>query len=172
MALYAFQPASAERMQSSPLTIGYHTAMWRTRYSKSLARPSRNGHADQIYMTQNPGQTTYASSVGVMGTTIDAAKLVLTSLLSTEPWVRDPNVVKIPWNHDVETSTIARAKPDGSTNDEKPLKIGIFYSDDVVGPHPPVRRGLQIVHDVLKHMGHKVKRPVHLLLTSDLQILV
>ena len=102
-----------------------------------------------------------------MGTTIDAARFLLTSLLSTEPWVRDPNVVKLPWNHDVETSTLARANPDGSSNGGKPLKIGIFWSDDVVAPHPPVHRGLRVVHDLLKDMGHKVQPLAYLLLEED-----
>lgn len=91
-----------------------------------------------------------------MGTTLDAVKLVMTSVLSTEPWVKDPNVVKIPWDVGIETSTLARANPDGSAGSGTPLKIGVYRSDNFVGPQPPVRRGVKLVHDVLKHMGHKV----------------
>ena len=107
-------------------------------------------------MHKNPGQDTYASSVGVMGTTIDAIELVMTSILSMEPWLQDPNVVRMPWNDDVVKSTLARASEQGSANEERPLKIGVYWTDGVVEPQPPIRRGLKIVHDALKDMGHKV----------------
>ncbi|KAL8940143.1 MAG: hypothetical protein Q9211_002417 [Gyalolechia sp. 1 TL-2023] len=90
-----------------------------------------------------------------MGTSIDAVKLVLTSLLSTSPWLRDPNVVNMPWNSEVETSTLARANPDGSAN-SAPLKIAIYWTDGVVTPHPPVERGLRIVQGALQDLKHKV----------------
>lgn len=105
---------------------------------------------------QNPGQDTHASSVGVMGTTIDAIKLVLTSVLSTGPWRRDPNVVQMPWNSEIEKLTLARADTDTSAS-HLPLKIGIYSTDRVVTPHPPVRRGLHIVRAALEAQGHKVK---------------
>ena len=92
-----------------------------------------------------------------MGTTIDAVKLVMTSILSTEPWIRDPVVIRMPWNSEIEKLTLARAKLNGSANKELSLKIGFFWTDGVVGPQPPIRRGLRIVHDVLKSMGHKVE---------------
>ncbi|KAL8962306.1 MAG: hypothetical protein Q9193_001273 [Seirophora villosa] len=103
----------------------------------------------------NPGQDTYASSVGVMGTTVDAIRLVLTSMLSTSPWLRDPNVVKMPWDSKIETLTLARADAKGFAKDA-PLKIGVYWTDGVVTPHPPVKRGLCIVHDMLKVLKHKV----------------
>ncbi|KAG6997797.1 mycophenolic acid synthesis protein B [Physcia stellaris] len=119
-------------------------------------KPTHNRLSYRNVANTNPGQDTYASSVGVMGTTIDAVKLVLSSLLSTEPWMRDPNVVRMPWDGNVERSTLARASSDGSANGEKPLKIGIYWSDGVVTPQPPVSRGMKIVHDVLENLGHKV----------------
>lgn len=70
--------------------------------------------------------------------------------------MRDPNVVRMPWDGNVETATLARASLDGSANGEKPLKIGIYWSDGVVTPQPPVSRGMKIVHDVLENLGHKV----------------
>lgn len=92
-----------------------------------------------------------------MGTTIDAVKLVMTSILSTQPWIRDLAVISMPWNSDMEKSTLARALPDGSANKKLPLKLGVFWTDGVVEPQPPIKRGLRIVHDVLKSVGHKVK---------------
>ena len=92
-----------------------------------------------------------------MGTTIDAVKLVMTSILLTEPWIRDPVVIRMPWDSEMEQSTLARAKLDGSANEKLPLKIGFFWTDGAVGPQPPIRRGLRIVYDVLKSIGHKVE---------------
>ena len=92
-----------------------------------------------------------------MGTTLDAIKLVITSILSTEPWIRDPVVIRMPWDSEIENSTLARAKADGSANEELPLKIGVFWTDGAVGPQPPIGRGLRIVHDLLKSVGHKVE---------------
>lgn len=90
-----------------------------------------------------------------MGTTIDAVRLVMTSLLSTSPWLRDPNVVKMPWNSKIEASALSRANADGSANDV-PLKIGIYWTDGVVTPQPPIQRGLRIVRDLVRDLGHKV----------------
>lgn len=91
-----------------------------------------------------------------MGTSLDAIKLVMSSVLSTSPWLRDPNVVKMPWNSGVESSTLARATGDGSAA-SLPLKIGMYWTDGVVTPHPPVQRGLRIVHALLRAMNHKVR---------------
>ena len=91
-----------------------------------------------------------------MGTSLDAVKLVMSSILSSKPWMRDPRVVGIPWNIGVEQTTLARARPDGSARQGLHLKLGIFCSDGVVAPHPPVARGLRILNDLLKDRGHTV----------------
>ncbi|KAL9633195.1 MAG: hypothetical protein Q9164_004847 [Protoblastenia rupestris] len=62
----------------------------------------------------------------------------------------------MPWDSEIENSTLARAKADGSANEELPLKIGVFWTDGAVGPQPPIGRGLRIVHDLLKSVGHKL----------------
>lgn len=91
-----------------------------------------------------------------MGTSIDAMKLVMTSILSTKPWLRDPGVISLPWNNAMERITLERAAADGSTNDHLPFKFGFFRNDGVVAPHPPIARGLRKLHDLLKSRGHKV----------------
>ncbi|KAL8951488.1 MAG: hypothetical protein Q9222_002542 [Ikaeria aurantiellina] len=118
-------------------------------------KPTHNRISYRDVANTNPGQDVYPSSVGVMGTSIDAVTLVLASLISTCPWNQDPNVVRMPWNKEAEIATLARANADGSAG-LMPLKIGIYWTDGVVTPHPPVHRGLLIVYDVLKALGHKV----------------
>ncbi|KAI4268032.1 MAG: hypothetical protein L6R38_007989, partial [Xanthoria sp. 2 TBL-2021] len=118
-------------------------------------KPTHNRLSYRDVANTNPGQDTYASSIGVMGTTVDAIRLVMTSVLSTSPWLRDPNVVKMPWNSEAETSTLARANADGSASDV-PLKIGIYWTDGVVTPQPPVTRGLRIIRGLIQDLKHKI----------------
>jgi amidase len=83
-------------------------------------------------ISQNPGQNTYASSVGFLSNSIDALRLVMSSVLSTQPWLRDPEVVTIPWREALVQSTLSRASIDGSSNNTLPLKLGIYWTDGVV----------------------------------------
>lgn len=81
---------------------------------------------------------------------------MLRSVLSTEPWLCGPAVVPIPFRQDVINSYLSRAQPDGSATDlGKPLKLGILWSDGIVGVHPPIRRGLKMVLDSVSAAGHK-----------------
>jgi amidase len=80
----------------------------------------------------------------------------MTSILSIEPWTQDPRVVNIPWRSTLEKSTLARAEQRGKANDKQPLKLGIFWTDGVVKPQPPITRGLHIVAQEVKNAGHKV----------------
>ncbi len=91
-----------------------------------------------------------------MGTSIASLKLVASALLSTKPWLRDPNVVPMPWRLEIEQQTLARATSEGRANDKAPLKIGFLFNDGYMTPHPPITRGLHIVRDALIKAGHKV----------------
>ncbi|KDB20646.1 hypothetical protein H109_07399 [Trichophyton interdigitale MR816] len=105
----------------------------------------------------NPGQNTYSSSIGVLSTSPNSIQLMMKSILSTQPWLRDPVVFSVPWRDDIVAQTLARVAPDGSAkSDQKPLKFGILYTDKIVTPHPPVTKGLRILEDALKKAGHKV----------------
>ena len=81
----------------------------------------------------------------------------MSSVLSTQPWLRDPEVVSIPWRQEIVDNILSRASADGSSNDNIPLKLGIYWTDEVVGPHPPIIRGLHAVVDTLRKSGHKVR---------------
>lgn len=91
-----------------------------------------------------------------MATSIRSLKLVASALLSTKPWIRDPNVVPMPWRVEIEQQTLARATSEGRSNEKAPLKLGILFDDGYMTPHPPITRGLQIVRDALVEAGHKV----------------
>ena len=114
--------------------------------------------SERLRVRQIPGQTTYPSAIGVMGTSIDVLHLVLKSIISTEPWQRDPNVVPLPWREPIYNDTMRRATTDGFANGCLSLKLGIYSSNGVVNPHPPIARGLKLVVDALKNAGHKVNK--------------
>jgi amidase len=103
----------------------------------------------------NPGQLNYASSVGVMATSIASLKLVMSVLLSRKPWNRDPDVVPLPWRSDLEEQTLARSTREGQATDKTPLKLGILMNDGFMAPHPPITRGLRMVRKALVEAGHQ-----------------
>jgi hypothetical protein len=113
-------------------------------------------HSVVANATQNPGQNTYRSTVGFMSTSVDGLELVLKAVLSTRPWIRDPAVVPIPYRQDIVTEILSRSNPDGIAT-HKPLKFGVLWTNGVVEPHPPIRRGLKMVAGSLKKAGHKVR---------------
>ncbi|APA08949.1 hypothetical protein sscle_04g037190 [Sclerotinia sclerotiorum 1980 UF-70] len=107
-------------------------------------KPSHNRFSYRGVANTNPGQTLIPSSVGFLSRSLEGLELVMSSLLSTSPWLRDPAVVPIPWRK--EDRLKAR----------KRLKFGIFSWDGMIQPHPPVTRALEIVVNALKHAGHEV----------------
>ncbi|KAL6916189.1 hypothetical protein FSST1_007684 [Fusarium sambucinum] len=120
-------------------------------------KPTSNRLSYRDAANTNPGQDTYRSSLGFMGTSIDALEIVFKSVLGAEPWLKDPAVLPIPFRKDMVDSYLSRADSKGNAKSGgKPLKMGVLWSDGVVGPHPPVIRGLRVVVEALKKAGHKV----------------
>ncbi|MCJ1377476.1 hypothetical protein MMC17_000571 [Xylographa soralifera] len=78
------------------------------------------------------------------------------SVLSTQPWLRDPQVVCMPWRQNIIDSTLARASSNGTATGKLPLKLGIYWTDNVVGSQPPIVRGLRTVYEAVQKAGHKV----------------
>lgn len=119
-------------------------------------KPTHNRLSYRNLANTNPGQLSYASSVGVMATSTASLKLMMSALLSTKPWLRDPDVVPLAWRLDLEEETLARATKDGRASDQTPLRLGILFDNGFMTPHPPVTRGLQIVHKALSEAGHRI----------------
>lgn len=97
----------------------------------------------RLTQAQNPGQTIVPSAIGFMSTSLGALRLITKSLLSTQPWLRDPEVVEIPWRPEQEIVA-------------KVLCFGVLDMDGMVAPHPPIARGLKIVIQALEKAGHRV----------------
>ena len=83
----------------------------------------------------------YCSSVGFLGTSIDVVRLFLKYILSTKPWLQDPEVVSIPWQQEMEDSLAKRATKDGDANEQTLLKIGVLWTDGIVRPQLPILHG-------------------------------
>jgi amidase len=64
------------------------------------------------------------------------------TVLGSEPWLRDPGVVPIPWKKDVKAPS--------------KLKLGLLLDDGVVHSSPPVIRCLQEAASALRAAGHEV----------------
>jgi amidase len=79
-----------------------------------------------------------------MSTSLLGLKLIMTSLLSTKPWFRDPSVVPMPWREEKESI-------DGK------LCFAVLRNDRMVQPHPPIARGIEMVVDAVKNSGHTVR---------------
>lgn len=105
----------------------------------------------------NPGQNTYRSTVGFLSTSLGGLELLFRSDLSTQPWLRDPAVVPLPFREEIMDEYNSRViSNETGTTSAKPLKLGVLWTDGVVQPHPPITRGLRIVVEAMENAGHKI----------------
>lgn len=100
------------------------------------------------------GQNTVLSVLGPMAPTAGGLKLIFKSVLSQQPWLHDPLALEIPWRDAIEQETLELINK--STTSRGQLAFGVVTHDNIVHPHPPIARGVQIVTQVLERLGHKV----------------
>ena len=97
---------------------------------------------------QAPGQALILTVPGLTGTSVRALRLVMKSLISTEPWREDAAILNIPWRDSLEKIA-----------SEKELALGFFEHDGVVVPQPPMARALRMTIGAMERAGHKVLGP-------------
>ncbi|KAK3395141.1 amidase signature domain-containing protein [Podospora didyma] len=112
-------------------------------------KPSSGRISMKDVASTGPGQQIMPTVAGVMGRSIDTLRLVLKSLLSTEPWLQDPYVVPLPWRDAEEYH------PSDSPTESK-LAFGLLENDRAVTPHPPVQRALRMVKVALQEAGYEL----------------
>lgn len=95
------------------------------------------------------GAPSILSVVGPLATTPAGLKLVVQSLLETEPWMHDPLVHPIPWRIEQEQSVKKLVQ-------EKRLTFAVFRYDGMASVHPPVKRAVEELVKKLEDQGHKV----------------
>ena len=84
--------------------------------------------------------------VGILGPSIGSLREVFRALLSTKPWLHDPEILPLPYRHEAEIDQEKHSK----------LSIGVFMTDGVVTPHPPITRAVREVQMALEAAGHEV----------------
>lgn len=78
---------------------------------------------------------------GPFSTTLEGVKLFMKTVIAAKPWLSAPSLVPFPWR-DQYSHLEAR--------NGKKLKVGVLWDDEVVRPHPPVRRALREVVEKLR----------------------
>lgn len=88
-----------------------------------------------------PGQEAVRSINGPMSSSLEACKLWCSAVVGSQPWLRDPYVVPIPWR-EVQLP--------------EQLCFGMIVDNGLVRPTPPVQRALRETKAALEAAGHKV----------------
>ncbi|KAI9712711.1 MAG: Acetamidase [Bogoriella megaspora] len=99
------------------------------------------------------GQISILSVVGPLAPSISALRLATKSLLSQQPWLHDPLVHELPWRDEQEQEILDIVNSLGASHK---LAFGVIRQDDLVAPHPPVRRALDIVVGAMEKLGHEI----------------
>ncbi|KAI1489819.1 amidase signature domain-containing protein [Biscogniauxia mediterranea] len=108
----------------------------------SVGRLSMKGVANS-----GPGQQVMPTVPGIMACSVATLRVVVKSLVSTEPWRHDPCSLPIPWRSHLEYKLGL---------DDYTLSFGLLRNDSVVTPHPPISRALEIVNQALLYSAHEV----------------
>ncbi|KAJ6028561.1 hypothetical protein N7540_004137 [Penicillium herquei] len=117
-------------------------------------RPSAGRIPYQGVANSMDGQNSILSVIGPLAPTARSLALLFKAVLSQEPWLHDPLALELPWRDDIVLQTrelIQRAGRGDST-----LAFGLMRYNGVAKVHPPIARGLDIVGQTLKRLGHRV----------------
>lgn len=102
-----------------------------------------------------PGLESVNSVNGPISGSLSTLELYCKTIIDQEPWLHDPKVNEITWRPVQFTS---------------PLNFAILVDDLQVRPTPPIRRGVNLVKDLLIKNGHEVIdwEPTHHLRLSQI----
>ncbi|KAJ5595127.1 Amidase [Penicillium hispanicum] len=117
-------------------------------------RPSAGRIPYQDAANSMDGQGTILSVIGPLAPTACSLTLLFKAVLSQQPWDHDPLALELPWRDTVVRQTqalIEQARAGSST-----LAFGMMHWDGIARVHPPIARGLKLVEQTLKLLGHKV----------------
>jgi amidase len=119
-------------------------------------RPSAGRMPYEGMANSMDGQNTILSVVGPLATSVPSLRLVMKALLAQKPWLHDPNVHEIPWRYEEEREILELTGAIGDASKVGKLSFGMFRTDGLVNPTPPVRRAMDIVTKALQALGHEV----------------
>jgi amidase len=78
------------------------------------------------------------------------------AVMGKQPWLKDPLVMRKRWSEE-EYGLIDHGREDSAG--ERKLCFGIVWDDEIIAPHPPIQRGLEMVKEALLAKGHRGKYP-------------
>ncbi|CAF1410010.1 unnamed protein product, partial [Rotaria sordida] len=88
------------------------------------------------------GRESIITTIGPLAQAREDINLFMKTILDTQPWLRDPSLVPIPWRL--------------ITLDSKNLTVAVMWDDGVVHPHPPITRAIQETVEYLKKSGIRI----------------
>lgn len=81
-------------------------------------------------------------AIGPEGHSVRDMELWMQTVIDSEPWNLDPNVIAVPWR---------RVSPYN-----RPLRLGVITEDPSRSAHPTVLRAITLATDALKKAGHTI----------------
>lgn len=111
-------------------------------------RPSYERLPYQGAVNSQLGQESISSTLGPMTNTPSGVRRFARAIIDAKPWNRDPLAVRKPWNqreYELEEHGYGVG-----------MCFAIMWDNDVVKPHPPLIRALEITKAALEAAGHKV----------------
>ncbi|KAJ7897097.1 general amidase [Mycena olivaceomarginata] len=111
-------------------------------------RPSYNRIPYAGCVNTMEGGDSILSVLGPLSNSLDGIKTFFKAVTSKEPWLKDPMVIRKRWSEE-EYNLIDHGNG-------KNLCFAIMWDNELIVPHPPVRRGLEITKAALLAAGHRV----------------
>ncbi|OJJ03899.1 hypothetical protein ASPVEDRAFT_135038 [Aspergillus versicolor CBS 583.65] len=106
-------------------------------------RPSHGRFPNSQSRACLEGQEAIRGVCGPIAKTLDEVIFWCHTIVSQQPWIRDPSSVPIPWRSTEKTK-------------EKVLKIAVLWDDGFITPTPPVARALKETVTKLKAAHHEI----------------
>ncbi|KAF8591864.1 amidase signature enzyme [Ramaria rubella] len=110
-------------------------------------RPSFNRIPFRGALNSLEGQDSLPPVIGPISYSISGLKIFMKAIIDAKPWRKDALMVHKPW--DQQSYELVEH------GNEKKLVFAIMWNDELVIPHPPIHRALEMTRDALVAAGYK-----------------
>ncbi|KAJ5646705.1 Amidasefungi, partial [Penicillium lividum] len=117
-------------------------------------RPSSGRMPYQGAANSMDGQNSILSVIGPLAATARSLTLLFKAVLSQQPWYHDPLALELPWRDEIVQET--RSWIERAGTGVPSLAFGFMRYNGVGRVHPPIARGMKLVEQTLRRLGHKV----------------
>lgn len=80
---------------------------------------------------------------GPIASSLSSIELYMETLLGSEPWTVDPQLLPVPWRKELAVFP------------QRPLKVAFIYDDGIIKPQPPVERAVRAMASKFLEAGHE-----------------